>query len=191
VAPLAAESARVVAEAADPLRCLERLAEVLGGARPAFWAPEDGARCDFVVCSAVLTQLQATARAMVERAFLARFRGFAFALGTHERWRQATWRFARALETAFLEHVDRLAPGGVVYLSDTVQAWWLLRVGTETFETPGGWITTRTGRLRDYLPPWQVVLAEGAWPWVLRRVDGPYWGRLYGCQALVYRVGDA
>lgn len=187
---LEAAAREVVGEASDPHRCLGELAELLVSASPLFWSAPGGTCYDLVVCSSVLTQLQARVRSVVEAAFLERFQAFAFALRSQEQWRRCAWQFARNLEHGFVDHLRRLAgPNGVIYLSDTIQVWWLKQVGPKEFESPGYWLTTESSRLRDYLPPWVEILAEGGWPWILERTEGPYWGRLYGCQALICR-GD-
>src|SRR5262249_586451 len=99
------------------------------------------------------------------------------------------WVFARQLESAFINHLERLlAPGGIVYLSDTVHVCWLSQYGAQGFTTEGCWTATRTSRLVDYLRPASEVLTERSWSWVRSQGGGAYWGRLYGVQAIIYRV---
>jgi hypothetical protein len=82
------------------------------------------------------------------------------------------------------------APGGIVYLSDTVHVCWLLQTDSDTVTTEGSWIASRTSRLADYMLPTYEILKEGSWNWMRKEQEGPYWGRLYGVQALTYRVPD-
>jgi hypothetical protein len=181
---------RLAARTPDPLLCLDALGRLLTSMPPRFWAPADGGRYSLVICAAVLTQLQASARRVVEAAYLRRWARFAFALSTHEGWRRSVWRFARGLEAAFLDHVSALlAPGGVVCLSDTVHVWWLREREDGALAPAGAWVATRSDRLTDYLRPSDRVLGEAAWPWVRCRREGAYWGRLYGCQAVLYQTG--
>jgi len=191
VARLAPAVRSIIANARDPLACLEDLGTLLTATAPSFWTPPEPGRYTLVVCAGVLTQLQATARQVVEAMYVGAFPEFAFALTTHQAWRRSAWRFARTLEAQFIEYLDTLGrPGTIVYLADTVHACWLVECGPETFRTEGAWVATQSARLRDYLPPWHEVLVEDAWPWIVRRRQGQYWGRLYGQQALIYRVGS-
>src|SRR5512138_41018 len=93
----------VVTRATEPLTCLTQLGELLAAATPNFWRPADGELYRLIVCSAVLTQLQATVRACIENLFRARFPEAATALASHEPWRQSIWNFARRLEDAFIQ----------------------------------------------------------------------------------------
>ena len=177
----------LVAEASDPGRCLRSLGELLDSTRPRFWTPSDGEQYSLVVCATVLTQLQAGVREMVEALFLDRFPGM-FALFSDAAWQERVWNFARSLEDAFIDHLDALtAPRGIVCLSATVHVSWLTALDDRTLTTEGSWIATRTSRLADYLRPWHDILTTGQWEWFREEREGPYWGRLYGVQAVIYR----
>jgi hypothetical protein len=185
------EAQAVVAASADPVTCLDQLGELLGSAKPDFWKGSPAEHYSLVICSAVLTQLQATVRSRVEHVFLERFPGHASMLSSHQPWKASIWKFARALEDAFILNMATwCAPTGIVYLSDTVHVCWLKQSGPESFTTEGAWIATRTSRLADYLDPWHEILAEQQWDWIKMESEEPYAGRLYGVQALIYRAGS-
>ncbi|MGB8463889.1 MAG: hypothetical protein WCE49_03005 [Terrimicrobiaceae bacterium] len=189
IAKLEEEAAELVAKATEPLECLEQLGRSLRSAKPTFWTPPGAARCDLIVCSNVVTQLQATVREVVQRVFLARFPESGVALTTHEPWRQSLWSFARNLESAFLGHIGAMVrPGGIIFLSATVHVSWITQVDERSVATDGSWIATQTARLADYLKPSDTILVERSWSWLRAGREGRYWGRLYGVQAIIYRV---
>jgi hypothetical protein len=178
----------IAASAGDPRRCLDRFAELLGETTPELWSPPANQRYDLVVCSAVLTQLQATTRKGFQNAFASRFPEHVAELSSYEPWRSALWTWAPALEDAFVRHLGALcAEEGLIYLSDTVHVCWLTEVDGGRLATEGAWIATRTPRLRDYVDPDCEVVREKQWEWLRREQEGPYWGRLYGVQAITYR----
>lgn len=186
VEPRAAE---LVANAVAPLECLEQLGVLLESTAPEFWAPLNSRRYDLVICSMVLTQLQALVRESVEKIYHGRFPEYEPAVLTHKPWRESLWNFARNLEDGFIEHLRTLInPQGVIYLSETVHVSWLTQLDEHSVSTPGRWITLRTSRLADYLRPSDTILAEKRWDWLREEREGNFWGRLYGVQAVIYRI---
>jgi hypothetical protein len=185
-----ADSARaIVAEEPTPGRCLQRLGEELVSSPPVFWRPDDGARYDLVVCSGVLTQLQAGIRELIEDIFLARHSDGHSLLCCHAGWTSSVWTFARDLEHAFIDHLVRLAnPGCLVYLADTVHVSWLTREDAEILIARGSWIATETSCLEDYLDGRFEVESRDSWSWFRPGQEDGFWGRLYGVQALVFRT---
>jgi hypothetical protein len=182
-----AAAREIIGRVTDPLACLRALGSLLDSTTPSFWTPPGGDRYAFIVCATVLTQLQASVRERVESLFLDRYPG-ASALFADERWQAHVWQFARALEDTFIMHLDSLLDtGGVVFLSDTVHVSWLKTVDARTFAVEGRWIATRTAHLADYLRPWHTLLSEHRWSWFRQAREGPFWGRLYGVQAVTYR----
>ena len=179
----------LVANAVAPLECLEQLGVLLESTAPEFWTPSESQRYDLVICSTVLTQLQALVRESVEKIYLGRFSECAPALLTHKPWRESVWNLARNLEDGFIEHLRTLVnPRGIIYLSETVHVSWLTQLDEHSVSTPGRWITLRTSRLADYLRPSDTILAEKRWDWLREEREGSFWGRLYGVQAVIYRV---
>jgi len=187
IAQIRLRAQELASEELEPVHYLRALGESLESASPQFWTPSDGAKYSLIVCATVLTQLQASVREMVESVFLNRFPGGS-ALFSDAVWRQRIWSFARNLEDAFIGHLDSLtAPGGIVFLSDTVHVSWLTAVDDRTLTSEGSWIATRTSSIADYLRPWHEVLKADQWDWFREAKEGPYWGRLYGVQVILYR----
>lgn len=173
----------------DPIECLEQLGVLLESATPKFWTPPQTERYDLLVCSTLLTQLQAVVRENVERIYLARFPEYAAALVKHEPWRKSAWNFARNLEVKFLAHLTTLIkPQGIVYLSETVHVSWLTQLDEQSVSTEGSWITLRTSRLADYLCSGETIIKEHHWNWLRQEDEGDFWGRLYRVQAITYRI---
>ncbi len=180
---------KIVTSVTQPSSCLDELGQLLISTTPNFWRPLQDEKYNLIVCSAVLTQLQATVRKSVEDIYLNKFPGDSSALSLYKQWRSSIWTFARQLEDAFIDHLrSLLVPGGIIYLSDTVHACWLLQSDPQTFITEGAWIATRTPRLADYLSSWEEIITERMWKWMRRGQEGQYWGRLYGVQAIIYRA---
>jgi hypothetical protein len=186
--PLARE---IISAVSDPLACLDQLGTLLNSVQPEFWKPPSPEKYSLVICSAVLTQLQATVRKSVEEIFLDRFPGQASVLSSCNTWRSSLWNFARSLEDSWILHLDSLCSSkGIIYLSDTVRVCWLRRSEPDGFTTEGSWIATRTARLADYLRPSNEILAQDHWPWIRTEAEGMYTGRLYEVQAIIYRAAQ-
>lgn len=192
IEPLSATAERIAGTSGEASQCLDHLSRLLAQATPDFWRPAHGEGYSLVICSLVLTQLQATARGSVEAAFLRRFPESRRVLAGHPRWRSAIWSFARRLEEGWMDHLTSLArQGAVVYLADTVHVAWLSESVPESWTTAGAWIATRTSRLADYLRPWEPPLAEERWQWLRREPEGEFAARLYGVQGVIYRTAGA
>jgi hypothetical protein len=107
----------------------------------------------------------------------------------HKSWYKSVWNFARNLEDGFIKHLGTLLkPQGIVYLSETVHVSWLTQLDEQSVSTEGRWITLRTSRLTDYLCPSDTIIKEQHWDWLREDKEGDFWGRLYGVQAVIYRV---
>src|SRR5215213_5284329 len=115
--PLAESTAQsLVANASDPVDCLDGLARWLTETAPNFWRPPRREQYDLVICSAVLTQLQAGVRERLERLFTDKFAACADLLHSHAGWKDSVWKFARKIETAFVEHLEALTcRRGLIY----------------------------------------------------------------------------
>ncbi len=182
-------ASELVAKTVDPVACLEQLAVLLESTPPEFWVPPRKQRYDFLVCSMVLTQLQALVRESVEKIYLVRFPEYAPAMLKHKSWCESVWNFARNLEDGFMKHLGALMkPQSIVYLSDTVHVSWLTQQDEQSVSTEGRWITLRSSRLADYLCPGDAIIKEQHWDWLREEREGAFWGRLYGVQAVIYRV---
>jgi hypothetical protein len=189
IARVERRAGELVAKAVDPNECLEQLGVLLESTAPEFWAPPRGERYDLLVCSMVLTQLQALVREHVEKIYVGRFPEYAAAMLTHKSWRESVWNFARNLEVGFIEHLGTLIkPQGIIYISDTVHVSWLSKLDEQSVSAEGRWITLRTSRLTDYLRSSDTIIKERHWDWLREDKEGDFWGRLYGVQAVIYRV---
>lgn len=189
IAQIEPEAQEIVMKVLEPYSCLDELGRLLASTPAHFWSPPTGQRYHLIVCSGILTQLQATVRARLEAIFLNRFPDHSAALASQPEWRNRLWRFARQIEDGFITHLVSLAtPEAIIYLADTVQVCWLLPHESGNFVTEGAWLATRTSRLADYLQPSAELITERRWPWLRRAEQGPYWGRLYGVQAIIYRL---
>jgi hypothetical protein len=184
-------SARAIAaEAQDPAACLDRLGRLLVSSKPNFWSPEDGAKYDLVIGSVILTQLEIPSRREVWNSYLQRFPNETPSGSALSGWKRCSWDFARQVENAFIGHLPSLvSPQGLVFLSATVHICWLTQSDSETFESEGSWVATRTSRLTDYLSEKDQIVKTDRWKWIKREREGKYWGRLYGVQAVLYRPG--
>ncbi len=177
----------MLSEGDTPSSLLEKLTRLLATVEPSFWSHPAHMKFDLIVCSAVLTQLQASVRRKVEEIFLDRFPGAAMLLKTDQAWQDTIWVFARRLEESFVAHVDSLlAAGGWVYLSDTVHVCWLKEAGAGRVTTAGAWIATKSADLSDYLLEQHTIKMRDAWQWLRWAQEGEYCGRLYGVQAVLY-----
>ena len=189
IASVGRRASKIVAKTVDPVACLEQLGVLLESTAPEFWVPHHGERYDLLVCSMVLTQLQALVRESVEKIYLERFPEYVHAMLKHKSWCASVWNFARNLEDGFIEHLGTIIkPQGIVYLSETVHVSWLTQRDEQSVSTEGRWITLRTSRLTDYLHPGDTIINEQHWDWLREDKEGDFWGRLYGVQAIIYRV---
>lgn len=178
----------IAAKASGPLPCLDRLGELLVSATPSFWRPRNNEKYNLVICSAILTQLQATVRNRIESIFLYSYGGYAFLLSSHEQWRRHIWNFSRQLEDGFVTHLKTLTvPEAIIYISDTVRVCFVKRISEDLFSTEGSWIALKTNRLADYFDSSYKIIKETSWTWFLPKIENNSDGRLYEVQALVLR----
>src|SRR5262245_40563809 len=190
IAKVGRRANEIVESSNDPLECLKQLGLLLENTPPGFWKPSGRRRYDFLICSGVLTQLQAVVREHVEKVFVGKFPDCADALSADKSWRESAWSFARGLEDRFIEHLSKLTKsGGIIYLAETVHVSWLTQLDHQTVSTNGRWIALRTARLADYLRPRDAIISEQSWYWLREGREGDYWGRLYGVQAVIYQNG--
>jgi len=188
IATVERRAGELVANTVDPIECSEQLGILLERTTPKFWKPAHSRRYDLLVCSGVLTQLQALVRERVEKIYFGKFADYAPSLSQHKSWCESAWHFARNLEDRFIEHLSKLTkPQGIVYLSDTVHVSWLNQLDHKSVSTEGRWIALRTERLADYLRTSDSIVHEQRWDWLREEGEGDYWGRLYGVQAVIYR----
>ncbi|MGA1867319.1 MAG: hypothetical protein ACMUJM_02115 [bacterium] len=183
-----AKAPEITRESRNPEECLAALGELLLEAKPRFLAfPK---KFDLVICSAMLSQLQAKIKRATLETFPQKFGPGYPGINTNKKWMKDLWNFARRLEHAFINHLDSLVnPGGVIYLSATVKVCWVKEEQEgKRYTTEGSWITLESGQLPNYLSVDHKIERTVNWPWARKEGENEYWGRLYEIQAVIYRV---
>jgi hypothetical protein len=93
-----------------------------------------------------------------------------------------SWR----LQAAFLEHLLGLvAPGGQIYVADTVQVGQVYARPAGGWRTPGWYRMTRERFLAAMLPPSARPLHGGQWPYVVAEPSPEDAGLVYNVHAVV------
>ena len=188
MANVQSEAQQIVSENANPMICLRQLGDLLKTTKYNFWTSPEKKKYDLVICSMVLTQLQAVVRESIEKIYLQRFPNCLDALTSDVVWCKALWSFARDIEEEFISHLKKLTrPNGIIYLSATVNVSWMVQTDEESVIAEGHWIATKSSQLLDYLGNDSEVVKFKKWNWLRQEEEGEYWGRLYGVQALIYR----
>jgi SAM-dependent methyltransferase len=175
--------------AATPEESVERLARLAQATRPEAFAA-DGTY-DLVIASCVLCQLHLAACHGAAARFASRFPGQGPLLSQSSVWFHALYGLARRMEDAFVEALRNLvAPGGRIFLSDTVQGALLHPAPDGHWMTEGLFRMTRTPLLSDYLDGRFRVEDRGGWHWIEEPSGAPGQpGKLFNVQALVLAVG--
>lgn len=189
IARLSSEVEAALPTTSDAHDACELLVHLIDHAEMAFWSPENRTRYSLIVCSLVLTQLQAVALARLEDVFLTHYPAGRVALATHKGWSRARFAFARRLEEAFVAHLRLIAaPNAILYLSSTIRVCFVKRIAAGLFSTEGSWVAAKTGRLADYFTSGDEIVQEASWPWFLSKRENGSDGRLYDVQALALRL---
>jgi len=172
----------------DPAEAVEGLAQLADAARPAM--PPWGAAHDLVIASCVLCQLHNVACNGAMTRFDARFPGHGPLLRQSRRWVQAVYDLARRMEEAFITGLlGLLAPGGRLYLSETIHGCFVHLSAAGGWMTEGSYRMTRTTRLADYLDARFRVEEQGQWAWVADPPGEGQVGRVYSVQGLMLSAG--
>jgi hypothetical protein len=152
-----------------------------------------GRKYDLVVASCVLGQLHLEACNRTIALFARKFPGRETVLRHSPAWVHALHGLARRMEETFLEVLCAMAaPGGRIYLADTVQSAFLHSTPEGDWITDGVYRMTRTGRLSDYLDDRFQIEQERAWHWIIEPAKGPGMvGRIYNTQGLVLSLRPA
>ena len=179
---LVADAAQRIAIAGSPAHAVEQLIERVQNAslRVAPPAPV----WDLVIASCVGTQLHIRALDAITRCYAARFPHAPLAQSAA--WTDAMMRFTWRLQDDFMAHLLGLvAPGGRLYLSDTVQVGLLYLRADGGWRTPGWYRMTRERFLADLLPPVAHLLHGGQWPHIIAAPSLDAAGLLYNVHAVV------
>lgn len=169
-------------------QCIDKFCDILNASVADFWQPPASRTYDLVICSVLLTQLELSVREKLNQVFACNYPNSTQLLSDYDPWRTATWNFARKLEENFIRYLDSLvAPGGIIYLSSTIQVSLLKQVNSNWFVSDGAWIMTKTAQLEDYLTAHHSILQKNRWNWLSTEHTDEWWGRLYGVQGLIYK----
>ncbi len=152
-----------------------------------------GERYTLVVASCLLSQLHAPAWQVARDLFAQRFPQATRELAESKLWFDSLALLARALERRFVADLPSLvAPGGRIYLSESVRVSFLNWAGPATWSTRGGLRMTATGDLADYLDSRFVIQTRDRWAWIVAPEEppGPQ-GKAFDVQGLVLRLDEA
>ena len=134
-------------------------------ARPPDIAALAGGPFDLVVASCLLSQLHAPAAMAAERLFAERFAAEVPILRTNTHWLAALQRLARRIEAQFIERLPALvAPGGRIFLSETVQTCLTELAADGAWTSAGTYRMTATLDLADYLDCRLAIVERRAGP---------------------------
>jgi hypothetical protein len=151
-----------------------RLLEALGGAP-----------FDLVVASCLLSQLHAPVSQRAEQAFGERFAAGPSPLRAAPCWQTSLDRLARRIEADFMSQLPALvAPGGRIYLSESVQVCFIEPASDGAWMTAGTYRMTKSLELRDYVDARFQIEAGARWTWVAALPEARRPGRLFDVQAL-------
>ncbi len=166
-----------VSASLDPSRpipadeAVARLAKLAEQVQPRGFAT--GERYDLVVASCVLCQLHVATCNETLRRFDLRYPGELATFSQSPNWVRAMYSLARRMESAFIDGLVGLtAPGGRIYLSDTIQGGFLHLTPEQDWLSDGVYRMTRTLRLADELDHRFQILHEGRWHWVIPPTRG-------------------
>jgi len=185
VEPLLEEISTILAGAADPATAIDQIAAALEAA-PAGKLPLDG-KFDLIVASCLLSQLHVRLTHAAEALFAQRFADQAGMLRASPRFSETLEVVARRMEAVFLDELLRhLGPGGLIYLSESVQMCFLEHHPTGQWQTEGTYRMLRTRDLVDYVDARFEVAGQARWQWVVWPPDATgKIGRLFDVQALL------
>lgn len=189
IASLSEETDKLLKTSSDSHKSLTILTDLIDNARTVFWTPTAKYPYTLILCSLLLTQLQAFILSRLEGIFLEHFPKSRDILYAHQDWIKAKFRFARRLENGFVAHLRSLAATeAMIYVSDTVRVCFTKRISNELFSTEGSWLALKTSSLADYFDASYKIIKETSWPLFLPKIENNSDGRLYEVQALVLRL---
>ena len=172
----------------DPAEAIEEMARLVDEETVAEM-PIEG-KYELVVASCVLSQLHFAITHRSGERFENRFAGQMEQLRASQRWTTALFGLARRMETRFIDGlIGLLAPGGLIYLSESPQMCYVKLTADGSWETEGTFRMLRTQDISDYVDRRFAIIAHGRWQWVVSppRHAGQV-GRLFDVQAVVLRV---
>jgi hypothetical protein len=176
-----------VASSTDVPAAIEAMAAALETAQPNPF-PIAGS-FDLLVASCLLSQLHFALVHEATLRFEARFPGQVAMLQQSDRWKNALYKTARRMEDKFIDDLATImAPGGLVYLSESVQMCYVTLAAGSQWQSEGTYRMLRTTDLADYVGRRFTIVERARWEWVVSPPMNPgETGRLYDVQALVLR----
>ena len=100
--------------------------------------------------------------------FEARYPGQGELLRTSDAWTRSLHDLARRIEERFVDDLAQLvAPGGRVYLSESVQMCYVTLAADGGWTSPGTYRMLRTKDLADYVRGKFTVVERDRWEWVV------------------------
>jgi hypothetical protein len=183
-----------MADASDPTDAIERLAAVTDGEmalnEPGA-ATLSGETFDLVIASCLLSQLHAPAARRAEQVFAERFADSLAQLRSAARWLGGLQALARRIEASFIDRLPSLvAPGGRIYLSETVQTCLTELAADGAWSTAGTYRMTKSLDLADYIDHRFEIERRGRWTWVAALPQSTRPGKLFDVQSLVLKTAS-
>ncbi len=184
------QAGRRVATVDSPETAIEQLTELVSEVKPVPYSPRE--TFDLVVASCVLSQLHVRAVEQLVGLMAERWPGSdqgtssIQALRSSKGFTSAMLGLAHKMEEEFVTSIYHLlAPGGIAYVSDTVQFCFIHGQADGSWASDGSYRMTRTVQLSDYFDDRFRLARLGQWPWVYQPPQGAgQVGRLYNVQAL-------
>ena len=186
--PLLEKIEATLVAADDSEAAIEEMARLVDE-QPLGSMPLEG-KYDLIVASCVLSQLHFGLLHRAADAFERRFPGEIERLRQSVHWAAALYEMARRMEKQFIDDLAaHLAPGGLIYLSDSAQMCYVKLTPEGKWETEGTFRMLRSQYITDYLDRRFVVKASGRWHWLVSPPHAPGdVGRLFDVQAMVLRT---
>lgn len=181
---LAETDARLAAHP-DADSAAQSLLELVGATQPDAYVDASGPY-DLVVASCVFSQVANSLTQGLVARISERFPNDAARWNAAPAWTEALFALSERAELAFLRSVAGLtAPGGRVFLSETVQGCFIHPHPEGGWQTEGTYRMTRRPHVADYVPGRFSIVRQGAWPWVAMQPTPASAGRLFQVEGLV------
>jgi len=178
-----------IAGSPDPHDAIERFSAVADKAQPAMLGTNEYEPFDLLIASCLLSQLHAPAAGRAEQIFVQRFPADIADLRSAPRWVTSLEALARRIETGFMAWLPTLvAPGGRIYVSETVQVCLTELAPDGAWQTAGSYRMTKSLDLADYVDARYKIEERGRWSWVQAVPQPGQSGKLFEVQALTLSV---
>jgi hypothetical protein len=193
--PLEQAWEQVLANQQDPATAAEAIHQVIKTTvpEPVILEPavsgsvQPAQQFELVVASCILSQLHNASLKLALRLFGERFPDKAEWFRTSRQTATAFYNLAREMEARFIDWLAEItAPGGRIFLSESVQMCFIEPDGADYWSTEGTLRMTRTTSLADYLDPRFTIEKFDRWNWVADRPrQAGQRGRLFDVQGMI------